>query len=145
MALLADSVAQRLRQHGLKCGTVQVMVRSPEFHDISRRQRLARPCFVAGELVEAAMELIESNWNLSAPIRAITVTALNLVPADQVGGQMNLFAEQEQDRRRERQEKLGLVMDGIRERFGQRAIGPACGMGEERRTQEDHFDAGENG
>ncbi len=148
VALLADSVAQRLRRHGLKCGTVQVMVRSPEFHDISRQQRLARPCFVAGELVEAAMGLIGSNWNLSAPIRAITVTALNLVPADQVGGQMDLFAEQAQDRRRERQEKLGLAMDGIRERFGQHAIGPACCMGEEHRPQEDDFsrsDAGENG
>lgn len=145
VALLADSVAQRLRQHGLKCSTVQVMVRSPEFHDISRQQRLACPCFVAGELVEAAMELIRSNWNLSAPIRAITITALNLAPADQVGGQMDLFADETQGRRRERQEKLGLAMDGIRARFGKHAIGPACGMGEERRTQEDHFDVGENG
>lgn len=135
VALLADSVAQRLRHHGLKCTTAQVSLRSPEFHDISRQQRLDRPSFVAPELVETAMKLIRSNWNLSAPIRAITITALNLIPADQAGEQLDLFFNQKQGRR-ERQERLGKAMDQIRDRFGQRAIGPASGMGEEHSAQE---------
>ena len=130
VAMLADSVAQRLRHHGLKCTTVQVAIRSPDFHDISRQQRLESPSFVAPELVEAAMELIRSNWNLSAPIRAITVTALNLIPADQAQGQMNLFSDEKQGRRRERQELLGKAMDDIRDKFGRSAIGPASGIGE---------------
>lgn len=137
VALLADTVAQRLRRHGLKCATVQVSVRSPEFHDISRQQRMEQPSFVAPELVEAAMALIRSNWNLSAPIRAITITAINLVPADQAGGQMDLFSDGAQIRRRERQEQLGKAMDHIRDRFGQSAIGPASSMGEEHSDQED--------
>ena len=139
VVLLADSVAERLRRHGLKCTGVQVSLRSPEFHDISRQQRLPHPCFVAGQLVEAVMELIRANWNLSAPIRAITVTALNLIPADQAVGQLDLFANAAQDRRRERQEQLGKTMDQIRDRFGHNAIGPASGVDEETPAKEDIF------
>lgn len=145
VALLADTVAQRLRRHGLKCAGIQVSVRSPEFHDISRQQRMERPSFVAPELVEAAMVLIRSNWNMSAPIRAITVTAINLLPADQSGGQMDLFSDGEQLRRRERQEQLGMAMDQIRERFGQRVIGPASSMGEEHPNPGDTDRAEEKG
>ncbi len=139
VVLLADSVAERLRRHGLKCTCVQVSLRSPEFHDISRQQRLTYPCFVAGQLVEAAMDLIRANWNLSAPIRAITVTAMNLIPADQAVGQLDLFSNGAQDRRRERQEQLGKTMDKIRDRFGRHAIGPASGVDEEEPAQEDAF------
>ena len=142
VVLLADSVAERLRRHGLKCNCVQVSLRSPEFHDISRQQRLAYPCFVAGQLVEAAMELIRANWNLSAPIRAITITATNLIPADQAVGQLDLFSNGAQDRRRERQEQLGKAMDRIRDRFGHNAIGPASGVDEEAPAQEDAFPQG---
>ena len=137
VALLADTVAQRLRRHGLKCATLQVSVRSPEFHDISRQRPMERPSFVAPELVETAMELIQNNWNLSAPIRAITITATNLLPAEQAGGQMDLFSDGKQARRRERQEQLGMAMDHIRDRFGQGAIGPASCMGEEHSEQEE--------
>lgn len=137
VAVLADSVAERLRRHGLKCTALQVSIRSPEFHTISRQKRLTRPCFGAAELVEAGMELIRSNWNLSAPIRAITVTAINLVPVDQAGVQMDLFSDGAQEGRRERQERLGKAMDAIRDRFGHSAIGPACAVGEECPDQED--------
>ncbi|MBE6973596.1 MAG: DNA polymerase IV [Ruminococcaceae bacterium] len=130
VALLADSVAERLRRHGLKCTALQVSLRSPEFHDISRQQRLTRPCFTAPELVNAAMVLIRNNWNLSAPIRAITVTAISLVPADQSAGQLDLFSDPADDRRRERQEQLGKTMDHIRDRFGHSSIGPASGISE---------------
>ena len=139
VSLLADSVAGRLRRHGLKCTTVQVSLRSPEFHDISRQQRLDSPCFIAPELVETAMSLIRNNWNLSAPIRAITITATNLIPADQTGGQMDLFANEAQGRRRERQEQLGRAMDHIRDRFGRHSIGPASSLGEDPPAQEDTF------
>jgi len=137
VALLADSVAERLRRHGLKCTALQVSLRSPEFHDISRQQRLDYPCFIAPELVETAMTLIRNNWNLTAPIRAITITAINLICADQAGGQMDLFANEAQGRRRERQEQLGQAMDSIRNRFGHSAIAPASSLREEPSAHED--------
>ena len=140
VTLLADSVAARLRHHGLKCAALQVSIRSPEFHDISRQQRLGRPSFVAPELTAAAMELIGANWNLSAPIRAITITGISLIPAEQAGGQLDLFADDTQGRRQERQEQLGRAVDSIRSRFGSHAIGPACAVGEETPDTEEPAD-----
>ena len=137
VALLADSVASRLRRHGLKCTTLQVSLRSPTFHDISRQQRLVRPSFVAPELSEAAMALIRANWDLSAPIRAITITGSNLIPAEQTGGQLDLFSDDRQGRQQERQEQLGRAIDGIRSKFGHSAIGPTSCLGEERPAQDE--------
>ena len=78
------------------------------------------------------MELVRENWNLSAPIRAITVTVANLIPADQATEQLDLFSSGQDARRRDRQEQLGHVLDEIRHRFGGGAIGPASGVeGEE--------------
>ena len=137
VALLADSVAARLRRHGLKCTTLQVSLRSPTFHDISRQQRLPCPTFVAPDLTAAAMALIRANWELSAPIRAITITGSNLIPADQAGGQLNLFSDDGQGRRQERQEQLGRAIDGIRSKFGHSAIGPTSCLGEEHPAQDE--------
>ncbi|MBE6955886.1 MAG: DNA polymerase IV [Ruminococcaceae bacterium] len=128
VTLLADSVAQRLRGHDLKCTTVQVTIRSPEFHDISRQRRLTTPTFVTAELAECAMALIRENWNLSAPIRAITITASNLIGQEQAAQQMDLFAMGQDTCRRDKQERLGHTLDQIRHRFGGHAIGPASGV-----------------
>ena len=72
---LADEVAVRLRGHGLKCTTLQVTIRDPNFKDICRQKRLSAPTYVARELSEAAMELIRAAWRENAPVRALTLTA----------------------------------------------------------------------
>src|SRR5699024_9680445 len=76
---LADEVAARLRKHALKCTTVQVTIRDPNFKDICRQTRLAAPTYVSRDLVEAAMALVRAAWNEKAPVRALTITAQNLV------------------------------------------------------------------
>ena len=43
VAVLADSVATRLRHSGLYAGGVQVTVRDPQFHDRSRQMQLSAP------------------------------------------------------------------------------------------------------
>lgn len=132
VTVLADSVAHRLRSHDLKCTTVQVTLRSPEFHDISRQRRLSVPTFVTAELTACAMELIRENWNLSAPIRAITITAGSLIAREQAVEQLDLFGAGQDTHRRDRQEQLGHALDQIRHRFGGGAIGPASAVeGEE--------------
>ena len=41
--LLAERVALRLRRHGLKCTTIQVALRSPEFKTLQRQKATPRP------------------------------------------------------------------------------------------------------
>ena len=72
-------MAVRLRGHGLKCTTLQVTIRDPNFKDICRQKRLSAPTYVARELTETAMELIRAAWRENAPVRALTLTAQALV------------------------------------------------------------------
>lgn len=121
---LADEVAVRLRGHGLKCTTLQVTIRDPNFKDICRQKRLSAPTYVARELTETAMELIRAAWRENAPVRALTLTAQALVEEGEAGEQLDLFAASAAPRR-DKLEKLEKAMDGIRGKFGRDAIAPA--------------------
>lgn len=75
---LADEVATRLRAHGLYAAAVQVLIKNPDLKSISRQKPLPWPSHLAREIGGAALELVKANWSLDAPIRMLTVTALNL-------------------------------------------------------------------
>ena len=121
VAALSDEVAGRLRRHGLKCATVQVTIRDPNFKDICRQKPLSAPSQTAREIGGAALELITASWNIKSPIRALTITGQNLVGEDVVAEQLSLF-EEEAAPRRERLEKLEHTMDKIRHKYGDGAI-----------------------
>ena len=119
VSLLADSVATRLRRYGLYAGGVQVTVRDPDFHDRSRQRQLSAPTHLIRDLTDTALELLHEIWKPPAPIRAITVTAIHLVPEGQAFEQVDLFTPA---RKKERQEKLEGAMDQIRKKYGSGAI-----------------------
>ena len=60
---LADSVAARLRRHQLRCRTVAVTIKDPEFKVLSRQKILPRSTDLAKTIAEAALELIHSSWD----------------------------------------------------------------------------------
>ena len=127
--MLAERVALRLRKHQMKCTTVQVALRSPEFKTVSRQKAAPAPTNVSRVILACVMELIQSAWSWSAPLRAMTITAAGLLPEEEAGEQLNLFAPQAAERR-QRQEKLERTMDQLRDRYGKNVIGYAW-----RRTQ----------
>ncbi|MEL4860610.1 DNA polymerase IV [Pseudoflavonifractor phocaeensis] len=124
VSLLSDEVAARLRRLNMKCATVNIAVRDPSFKDISRQKALTVPTYLAREISQGAMELLYGAWNPKAPVRALTVTAQNLIPAEEAGEQLDLLTPQAAPRR-EKVEKLERAMDGIRDKFGKEAITPA--------------------
>lgn len=119
IAMLADSVATRLRHYGLYAGGLQVTIRDPEFHDRSRQCQLPAPTHLIRDLTETATELVHQLWKPPAPIRAITVTAIHLVPEGQAYEQVDLFTPVP---KKEKQEKLEGAMDQIRKKYGSGAI-----------------------
>ena len=121
IAMLADSVASRLRHDGLYAGGLQVTIRDPEFKDRSRQKQLSAPTHLIRDLTEQAMELIDQLWKPPAPIRAITVTAIHPVQADEAYEQVDLFTAPAAPRK-EKQEKLEGAMDKIRKKYGDSAI-----------------------
>ena len=132
IALLADSVATRLRREGLYAGGIQVTVRDPEFHDRSRQRRLDSPTHLIREITDIAMALLEELWKPPSPIRALTVTAIYLTTEDAAYEQEDLFAAAAAPKK-EKQEKLEAAMDRIRGKYGNSAIvfGAASGEKEE--------------
>ena len=124
IAQLADQVAVRLRRNGMKCQGISLAIRDPSFRDISRQMRLEQPTDLARELTRAAVELAKGCWNMSSPVRALTVSAICLIPAEEAGAQLDLFSDGQEEKRR-RLEKLEGAMDAIRAKYGPGAIAPA--------------------
>ena len=121
IAMLADSVATRLRHHGLYACGLQVTLRTPDFKDYSRQCQLTAPTHLIRDITETAMALTDQIWKAPAPIRALTVTAIQLVQDADAYEQVDLFTAPAAPKR-DRQEKLEAAMDRIRGKFGSSAI-----------------------
>ena len=120
-AMLADEVAVRLRRHGMKAATLQVTIRDPNFKDICRQRPLDAPTNTARELFQAAMDILAHSWKSGAPIRALTLTAHNLVPEGEAAEQLDLF-QQSTPQKRDKVEKLERAMDAIRSKYGRESV-----------------------
>ena len=121
IAMLADSVASRLRHDGLYAGGLQVTIRDPDFKDRSRQKQLSAPTHLIRDLTEQAMELVDQLWKPPSPIRAITVTAIHLLQEGEAYEQVDLFTAPAAPKK-EKQEKLEGAMDRIRKKYGDSAI-----------------------
>jgi len=121
MAMLCDNVAMRLRRHGLYCSGVQIGIKDPQFKNISRQKQLPRSTHLMKDLLSAAMELVDNYWKFPAPIRLLSITAINLTANEETYEQVDLFSPAGHAEN-PRQERLEQTMDAIREKFGKRAI-----------------------
>ena len=122
IAALSDSVAARLRADGLKCRTVQVQIKDPNFKVIQRQMQLSRPTWLQREIAQAAMMLILANWSMSAPIRLLSITGAELVSAEEPTEQIGFFEAPDLNTH-EKLERLEDAMASIREKFGRGSIG----------------------
>ena len=116
---LADTVATRLRNHKMKTYGVKIDIKDPNFHTISRQKQLFVPTNLASELAQSAMELLRESWRPGAPIRMLTITAINLCD-ETVEEQISLFAADNTSH--QQGEKIERTMDHIRSKFGSAAI-----------------------
>lgn len=115
---LSESVAARLKEHGLKGGVIQIMLRNSELFSFERQMKLSRPTNISGEICSAAMELLINNYLWDKPLRSVGVRAMELV-CEKTPEQITML---EDERSRDKAEKLERCIDGIRARFGHSAI-----------------------
>ncbi|MCL2494966.1 MAG: DNA polymerase IV [Oscillospiraceae bacterium] len=118
LIVLADSVAARMRRAGVKCTTVQVTIKDSALKSITR-QKTVRPTYLAADLVQACLDLIHASWPKGKPIRLLTITAQNLLPAEDAVEQLSLFDAPGASKDIEQLER---AVDGIRERYGGNVI-----------------------
>ena len=113
---LSQSVARRLRKRGLKCMSLQVTVKTPEFRTIQRQAQLETPLCTSRDICEEAMAILKKTWNMSQPARMLTVTAGSLVAENMVSEQLSLF--EDENKAVKKREKIEKTVDELYERFG---------------------------
>ena len=115
---LADSVALRLRKHGLYCTGVQLTIKNPELKSVQRQVQLPATC-LSEDLVKACMEILKKHWYMYDPVRLLTVTAIGLTntPHQQ---QVSFFETEEESK--EKQEHLEEALYKIKNKYGKHAI-----------------------
>ena len=117
---LAEDVANRLRENELKCSGVQVTIRDPEFKTITRQKQLSQPTHLIIEILETALQILKEQWDLSAPIRMLTITGINLV-SDNEAKQLSIF-DIGDNSKRVKLDKLEQTVNEIRHRYGKDSI-----------------------
>ena len=115
---LSEDVGKRLRRYSLYANTISLTIRYPDFYTFSR-QMPVRSTFVTKEIFDAALELFVKNTKPGQPIRALTVTAMDL-DKDRRASQISLFGEGDttDNRQSEKNEKLQNAIDKIRDKYG---------------------------
>ena len=118
LLLLSESVAQRMRELGSRCTTVEMSVRDTKLESLTRQQKLKTPTCASLEIARTAFDLFRKNYSWGLPIRSIGVRGAGLVPADQPV-QLSLFVDHS---KREKWERIDKAVDGIRVRYGYSSI-----------------------
>lgn len=121
IASLCEEIAARLRRAGRRASTVSLTVKDTLLQTLTRQRPLDKPTNLSRELADAAFSLAIDSWKIGRPIRALTVTAMNLIGEDEGGEQIGFF-DSESDRQRERSTRLEGTLDQIRGRYGKAAI-----------------------
>lgn len=119
LSRLSDTVAGRLRKYRLKAYGVKVDIKDPSFRTISRQVQLPAATNLAEEIRNTAYNIVKEHKKNNAPIRMLTVTAINLVDEDE-SEQLSIFDTYGQ--KRKEAESLERTIDEIRKRFGDSSI-----------------------
>ena len=120
--MLSESVASRLRRHGLKGTVVQITVRDRDLGIYEKQGILYRATDDAKDIYQAARDLFKNSYDWNKGVRSIGVRCTKLVRSDS-GEQLSLFAEAQKS---ERDERLNKAIDDINRRYGTGVIRSAA-------------------
>lgn len=134
--VLAETVARRLRDQGLRAGHVGISVRDSTLHTFTRQTGLPSPTSSAETLTAAAMKLFCTDMDEPFRVRSIGICAHDLCDAD-CTVQFDLFGEVKKNERAERLEK---TMDSLKYRFGGDCIKRASLLSDIRLTDFDPYE-----
>ena len=119
--ILSESVAQRMREDGMRARTIAIGVRNDtDLTGYGCQMKLPQPSAATRHVAQAAWALLCVNepFDEEHPIRALHVRATDLVePAPIEHEQLSLFTPDEPD-----WERLDLCIDDLRRRFGNTCI-----------------------
>lgn len=113
---LCETVASRMRRDGQTGACVGVHIRTSDFRDYGCQRQLSSPTNVTTEIYHGACSLLEELWDKQTPLRQLGVRMMKV--SKENCRQYSLFDEKDYGR----MEQLDAAVDGIREKFGDKAI-----------------------
>lgn len=119
--VLADSVARRLREQGLKGRTIHISVRDNSLFSFTRQKTLLSYTNLTGEIAREALSLFREHYQWKRPVRSVGISVSDL-EADTICSQTGLFCDEV---KREKMERLDKALDRLKVRFGTFAVQPA--------------------
>jgi len=120
LARLSEMVCRRLREHELPARTLQLKLRTSDFHTITRARTVPQPTTVDSEVFAVIRELFRENWNGEA-VRLLGVHASHF---DAESEQMGLSGASAHDK----WNQALSAADRLREKFGENAVSLAAGL-----------------
>ncbi|MEG1971855.1 MAG: DNA polymerase IV, partial [Oscillospiraceae bacterium] len=111
--ILCGEVSERLKDVGLFANGLSVSLKDPDFKVKNRQCILPSSTQSEGVLRKCALDLAVKNTDLKKPLRAVTITAINLTP-DSIK-QTSLFGD---DSDREKQERLENAVACLKKKMG---------------------------
>ena len=118
---LAQDVSKRLRENNLLARSISVKAKDNLLASVQFQGSVKFPTSCARELAEAAFRLFCEKYSWKNPVRALTLTAINLCSED-FPVQLDLDGSFASHRK---VECIQSATDGIRSRFGKEALLPA--------------------
>jgi DNA polymerase-4 len=130
-ALLAHAqrLSGRLRRSGLKARTITLKARYADFTTLTRSHTFSASVDGSRQLFRVAVDLVRSLGADVGPVRLLGLGGSGLEPAN-APVQLDIDGEPEWD-------KVEDAVAGVRERFGDDAVGPARLIGDRRPAKSD--------
>ncbi|MBE6673393.1 MAG: DNA polymerase IV [Ruminococcaceae bacterium] len=122
MLELCQEIGHRLYSLGQKAGGVSVTVKDKDLHTKQWQGPLCPSVGSPYLIAQKAFSLYQSGYDRKKPIRAVAVTAIQLLPKN-APDQLDIFSQGDDTLRRERLEG---AIEALRERFGERILRNAC-------------------
>ena len=136
--VLAESVARRLREQGLKGRVVSIGIRDKNLFSFTRQSKLSSATNDTRKLQSTALKLFNSNYSFETmpPVRALSVSVSELCDEND-SFQLDMF---EDNGLAERLDRLNHVVDGLKDRFGSDCVRQAFLLKDEKLTGFDPYE-----
>lgn len=117
---LTDKVAYRLRKYELYANVVTVQIRTKNFENYTRQQKLSMPTSVTREIYAEAKKLLKEVYK-EREIRLVGIGVSDLVDVNQ-NYQTSIFDKTSESIEHKKYEKVDKTVDNIKNRFGTGSI-----------------------
>ncbi len=114
----SNGVAKELRRKSLTATTVKLKLRWSNFETLTRQTTLPQPTDRAEQIYAAAVRLLQKEWT-DQLVRLIGVGVSGL---GNPARQLSLWEAPEEQRAREKEERLQQTLQALRQRFGDDAV-----------------------